>query len=237
MSSRRWNPSPRRLTSTASSYASQPDLGHASACAPSAASPSSTRGPCPVALGAVCLRADDEGLDVVPSIAVGIIRDALLERAEEVRDETGGAVLAFTRQRAMQERPTPRKHAPHVLPREYGGIFVPVGIVEAEEVGALELETRDAPAARLEGVPDLVQRAHPYRNDDRGDGGGADPSRAAPVAEHPVHVADELDVEPRPLGARRGRGRERGNEPPARRELHRADLEQPLPVMRCGHAP
>src|SRR3954454_18769853 len=32
-SSRRWNPSPRRLTSTASSSASQPDLAHASACA------------------------------------------------------------------------------------------------------------------------------------------------------------------------------------------------------------
>src|SRR3954465_11407063 len=93
------------------------------ACGPGPASPSSSRGPCLVALGSVCLRADDEGLDVVPSIAVGIIRDALLERAEEVRDETGGAVLAFTRERAMQKRPTPREHAPHVLPREYGGIF------------------------------------------------------------------------------------------------------------------
>src|SRR3954447_17765012 len=120
------------------------DLRYASACAPSAASPSSSRGSCPVALGAVCLRADDEGLDVVPSIPVGIIRDALLERAEEVRDETGGAVLAFTLERAMQERPAPGKHAPHVLPREYGGVFVPVGIVETEELGARELEARDA---------------------------------------------------------------------------------------------
>ena len=83
---------------------------------------------------------------------------------------------------------------------------MPVGIVEPEELGALELEAGDAPTARLEGVADLVERAHPHRNDDRGDGGGADTPRAAPVGEHPVHVPDELHVEPRPLGAReRGR--------------------------------
>ena len=38
---------------------------------------------------------------------------------------------------------------------------MPVGIVETEELGALELEVGDAPAARLEGSPDLVElRAH-----------------------------------------------------------------------------
>ena len=114
---------------------------------------------------------------------------------------------------------------------------MPVGVVETEELGALELEAGDAPAARLEGRPDLVERAHPHRDDDRRDGGGADAPRAAPVGEHPVHVADDLDVEPRPLGVRSGRGRERGDEPAARRELHGADLEQPLPLTRRGLAP
>jgi hypothetical protein len=31
---------------------------------------------------------------------------------------------------------------------------VPVGVVETEELGALELEAEDAPAPRLEGGPD-----------------------------------------------------------------------------------
>src|SRR5271170_4022532 len=43
------------------------------------------------------LPADDEGLDVVPAIAVGGARDALLELSEEVGEETGSACLALAR--------------------------------------------------------------------------------------------------------------------------------------------
>src|SRR6185437_7022587 len=109
---------------------------------------------------AVRLAADDEGLDVVPAVAVGGLRDALLERAKEVGEQTSGAVLALARERASHERLAPGKHALHVVPREDGGIVVPVGIVETEELGLLELEPDDAPAASLEGAPDLVERAH-----------------------------------------------------------------------------
>ena len=55
--------------------------------------------------GAALLAADDECLDVVPAVAIGGIRDALLERLEELGEETGGAVLALERERAVQERP------------------------------------------------------------------------------------------------------------------------------------
>jgi hypothetical protein len=65
---------------------------------------------------------------------------------------------------------------------------VPVGVVETEELGALELEAEDAPAPRLEGALDLVEPAYPHLNDDRGDGGSAEAPRAAPIGEHPVHV-------------------------------------------------
>ena len=43
---------------------------------------------CVVALAAVRVAADDERLDVVPAVAVGGIRDALLERSEELGEET-----------------------------------------------------------------------------------------------------------------------------------------------------
>ena len=42
--------------------------------------------------------ADDEGLDVVPAIAVGGLRDALLEFSEEVGEEAGSACLALARE-------------------------------------------------------------------------------------------------------------------------------------------
>ena len=92
-----------------------------------------------------------EGFDVVPAIALGSIRDALLERVEEVGQETAGAVLALPRERAVQERPAPGAHALHIALREHGRILVPVGIVQTEELRALELESGDVPAARLEG--------------------------------------------------------------------------------------
>jgi hypothetical protein len=44
------------------------------------------------------LPADDEGLDVVPAIALGGVRDALLELSEEVGEETGSACLALARE-------------------------------------------------------------------------------------------------------------------------------------------
>ena len=51
--------------------------------------------------------ADDEGLDVVPAIAVGGLRDALLERSpEEVGEETGSARLALAREGTEEERPS-----------------------------------------------------------------------------------------------------------------------------------
>jgi hypothetical protein len=56
---------------------------------------------------------------------------------------------------------------------------VPIRIVETEQLGPLELEPADAPSARLEWAPDLIERAHPHRNDYRGDRGGADAARAA----------------------------------------------------------
>ena len=43
----------------------------------------------------VRLPADDEGLDVVPAIAVGSVRDALLELSEELGQETGSTRLAL----------------------------------------------------------------------------------------------------------------------------------------------
>src|SRR4051794_22022425 len=95
--------------------------------------------------------ADDEGLDGVPAVAVGVIRDALFERAEEIGEEAGDEIVALARERALEERPTPGEHAAHVFPREDGGVLVPVGIVETEELGALELEPGDPAAGRLEG--------------------------------------------------------------------------------------
>ena len=35
---------------------------------------------------------------------------------------------------------------------------MPIGIVETEELDALELEAGEAPAARVEGLPDLLER-------------------------------------------------------------------------------
>ena len=49
------------------------------------------------------LSADDEGLDVVPAIALGGVRDALLELSEEVGEETGGSVLPLAREGAEEE--------------------------------------------------------------------------------------------------------------------------------------
>jgi hypothetical protein len=126
-----------------------------------------------VAPSAVRIPADDEGLDVVPAVALGGIRDALLELSQEVGEESPGAILTLAREGAEEERPAPGSHAPHVGPREQGRIIVPVGIVETEELGALELEAGEAPAPRLEGSPDLVEGAHPHRDDDRGDGGAS----------------------------------------------------------------
>ncbi len=84
----------------------------------------------------------------------------------------------------MQEWPAPGEHAAHVVAREHGGIFVPVGIVETEQLGALELKAGDAPAGRPEGLANLVERAHPHWNDDRGD--GAVGSAEIDHAEHPL---------------------------------------------------
>src|ERR671910_1914573 len=186
---------------------------------------------------AVHLPADDEGLDVVPAVAVGDIRDALLEFCEKVGEETVGAVLALAREGAEEERAAPCGHAPHVVPREDDGIVVPVGIVQTEELGALELEAGDASVAFLEGVSDLVERAHPHRNDYGAYSRRAYASCAAPVGEQPVHVPDELHVESPPLRARSGRRRERGDEPATPCELRGAHLEQPLPLARRGHPP
>ena len=63
-----------------------------------------------------------------------------------------------------------------------------------EELGALELEAGDAPAACLEGSPDFVERAHPHRNDGRGNGLVTDAPVPAPVCKETVHVSDHLDV-------------------------------------------
>src|SRR5271163_4154863 len=183
------------------------------------------------------LPADDEGLDVVPAIAVGGVRDALLELSEEVGEETGSACLTLARKGTEEERPAPCGHALDVVPCEQSGIVVPVGVVETEQLGALELEAGDAPAARLEGSPELAERARPDRNDGRGDGGAADAPRAAPVGEQQVHVPDDLVVEPRPVRARSGGGRDGGDEPPPRRQLHCAHLEQSLPMPLRGDAP
>ena len=61
--------------------------------------------------------------------------------------------------------------------------------------------------------------------------------RACAVARARFMSPMNLDVEPRPVGARLGRGRQRGDEPAARRELEGAQLEQPLPLTLRGHAP
>ena len=110
----------------------------------------------PGARAAVHLPADDEGLDVVPAVAVGDIRDALLELCEKVGEETVGAVLALAREGAEEERAAPCGHAPHVVPREDDGIVVPVGIVQTEELGALELEAGDRGTVTVE--PRAVER-------------------------------------------------------------------------------
>ena len=73
--------------------------------------------------------ADDEGLDVVPAIAVGGLRDAFLELSEEGGEETGSACLALAREGTEEERPSPCGHALDVVPREHRGIVVPVGVV------------------------------------------------------------------------------------------------------------
>jgi hypothetical protein len=124
------------------------------------------------------LPADDEGLDVVPAIALGGVGDALLELSEEVGQETGSACLALAREGTEEQRPSPCGHALDVFPREHRGIVVPVGVVETEQLGALELEAGEAPTARLEGSPELAERARPDRNDGRGDGGAANAPRA-----------------------------------------------------------
>src|SRR4029077_20572087 len=137
--------------------------------------------------------ADNEGLDVVPAIAVGGLRDALLELSEEVGEETGSARLALAREGTEEQRPSPCGDALDVFPREHRGIVVPVGVVETEQLDALEFEAGEAPAARLEGSPELAECARPDRNDGRGDGGAADAPRAAPVGQQQVHVPDDLD--------------------------------------------
>ena len=187
--------------------------------------------------GSVGLPADDEGLDVVPAVAVGRIRDALLEFRKEISEESGRAVLALAREGLEEERPAPGGHAAHVAARELGWVAIAVGIVETEEFGALELEAGDPPAARLEGGADLVQRAHPHWNDDRGKGGGADAPRPPPVGEQPIHRFAELHVGPRAIGPRGRGGRDRCDVAAARRELHGAQLEHPLPLTGSGHAP
>ncbi len=106
-----------------------------------------------------------------------------------------------------------------------------------EQLGALEFEPGEASAIRLEGSPELVERARPDRYDGRGDGGAADATRAAPIGEQRVHVPDDLVVEPSPVRAWGGGGRDGGDEPPARRQLRRTHLEQSLPIPRCGDAP
>src|SRR6185312_14620132 len=93
------------------------------------------------------LPADDEGLDVVPAIALGGVRDALLELSEELGQETGSACLALAREGTEEQRPSPCGHALDVFPREHRGIVVPVGVVETEQLGALEHEAGEAPAA------------------------------------------------------------------------------------------
>jgi len=39
--------------------------------------------------------ADDEGLDIVPAISIGVARDALLELCEELGEKSGGALFAL----------------------------------------------------------------------------------------------------------------------------------------------
>src|SRR5262245_22908382 len=87
-----------------------------------------------------CLPADDEGLDVIPAVAIRGVRNPLLELSEEVGEQPGGPRFALAREGAPEERPAPCSHAPHVPPREGRWIVVPVGIVETKELGALELE-------------------------------------------------------------------------------------------------
>ncbi|WP_082993213.1 AAA family ATPase [Mycobacterium sp. 1245111.1] len=183
------------------------------------------------------LLADDKGLDVVPAIAVGGLRDALLELCEKLSEETCGAGLALARERTEEERPSPCDHALHVFPCEHRGIVVPVGIVETEQLAAFEFEPGEAPAARLERSPELVESARPDRNDGRGDGGVANPIRAAPLGQQEVHVADDLVVEPGPARAWGGGGRDGGDKPSAWRQLHCAHPKQSLPISRCGVAP
>src|ERR1700730_4362516 len=103
-------------------------------------------------------------------MAAGGVRDAILELCEELGEETGSTRLALAREGTEEERAAPCGHALDVVPREHRGIVVPVGVVEADSLGALEREAGDAPAARLEGSPELVERARPDRNDGRGDG-------------------------------------------------------------------
>ena len=64
-----------------------------------------------------------------------------------------------------------------------------------------------------------------------------DAPRAAPVGEQQVHVPDDLDVEPRPVRACSGGGRDGGDKPPPGLELFCAHLEQSLPLPLRGDAP
>jgi len=61
---------------------------------------------------------------VTRSTMIGLI-------AQDALEETGGAVLALAREGAEEERPAPCGHAPHLAPREHGGIVVPVSAANA----------------------------------------------------------------------------------------------------------
>ena len=126
---------------------------------------------------------DDEGFDIVPAVAVGGLRDAFLDLAEEIGEQRSSACLAFECERTQEQWLAPRGDAADVFAREHSGIVVPVRVVEAEELDALDFEAGEAPAAGLERSPEFVEGARPDRDDYRCDGGAADAPCAAPVGE------------------------------------------------------
>ena len=122
-------------------------------------------------------------------------------------------------------RGPPRRARSARSPREHGGILMPVGMSRRKSSASPVRGRRPArrpprrgPESRLASASTATTTAATV---------AAPMAPPAPVGEHPVHLADDLDVEPRPLRARSGRGQKRGNEPSTRRELQGADLEQP----------
>ena len=88
---------------------------------------------------ALALPADNEGLDVVPAVAIRGQRYALLELGHELGEKAASPAPALEGECAEEERPALGGDAPDVAPREHRGVVIPVGVVETEELGALEL--------------------------------------------------------------------------------------------------